>query len=197
LFQHAQRYIEETTQATFFTANSDKKDFYGQFGYQSHELINHYVIRDKFEESLPNETLLKLDWNDHQQRQDFMSKANNRSPVSNQFGFINRNWLLFWFCQHFKQDEIYYAPDLDAYLIYRVEDKVLKLMDIVAETIPTLAQCLLYLDTRQIVRIEIYFTPDLLDVECSPVIDQEDLFFTDSNFPIPDWGVCLPDTQRG
>jgi hypothetical protein len=45
--------------------------------------------------------------------------------------------------------------------------------------------------------METYFTPDLLKVECLPVINQDDFFFTDGKFPMPHWGVCLPDTQRG
>jgi len=195
LFDPVQSHIAQTTGRTFFTAHKDKVEFYRKFGYHSHSLVDHFSwpIQDARQ---AKQSLVKVDYQDDFQRRQFQSAANRRTPVSNQLGFVQRNWLLFWFCRYFLNNDIYYAEALDAYLVYRVKDDVLELVDIVAEKIPTWAELETYFDCQLLTSVKCFFTPDRLALLATEVMDDNFYFFTDGNLPLPAL-ICLPETQRG
>ena len=195
LFDPVQSHIAQTTGRTFFTAHKDKIEFYRKFGYQTHPLVDHFTW------PIPSarqaqQLLVKVDYQDESQRPLFQAAASRRTAVSNQLGFVQRNWLLFWFCRYFLNNDIYYAADLNAFLIYRVKGDVLELVDIVAEKIPSWAELEPYFDCQVLTTVKCFFTPDRLAVEGTAVMDEQCYFFTDGRMPLPEL-ICLPETQRG
>jgi len=196
LFEPVQKHIADSTGRTFFTASKDKVEFYAKFGYRSLPLVDHCVL------TVPDyngrrHSLRKVSYADLSTRTKLDSVLANRSPVSNQFGFVNRHWLFHWFCYYFHQDNLHYIDDLDVFLLLRVEDDGLVILDIVAEQMPTFQQLQPYLPVTEETSIRTNFCPDRLAISYEKVISSEDRFFFDKSFPLPNDCICLPDTQRG
>jgi hypothetical protein len=197
LFNPVQEHIADSTGRTFLTASKNMDVFYGKFGYKPFPLIDHFKFTGDFSRSHEIREFRKVDLNIPMEYEAFVTMAEKRTPVSENFGFVEKNWLLLWFCKYFHGDNIVYVPSLEAYLIYTLSDGILEFKDIVARKIPTLQQCLDSIDTREIHQIKVFFSPDLLGGFYESVEDDDDWFYTDGEFPIPANGICLPDTQRG
>lgn len=195
LFKPVQKHIAETTDRTFFTANQDKAEFYAQFGYQNGPLIDFFRwMAEPIEAS--GRALQKVDLSDRTQREAFEQAVRSRCSVSAVFGFENKPWLLFWFCRHFLSENLYYSADLNVFLLLRIEQDRIDLLDIIGSEIPTGAQLRNVLPINTTTELRCYFVPDKLQIETEPVRSEEDRFFFDAAFPIPEW-VCIPETQRG
>lgn len=195
LFKPVQQHIAETTGRTFFTANQDKAEFYAQFGYQNGPLIDFFRWMAEPTEASAR-ALQKVDFSDARQRQAFEQATQLRVPVSDVFGFENKPWLLFWFCRHFLSQNLYYCTDLKVYLLLRIEQDRIDMLDIIGADIPTWAQLKNVLPIATATELRCYFVPDKLQVEAESVLSEEDRFFFDAAFPVPE-RVCIPETQRG
>lgn len=195
LFVPVKEHIRKTTGRTFFTANRNKKDFYGKFGYQTSELIDHF--RWTAEETENHKNAAKIDWTNDDQRSDFINALASRAPVSTAFGFVERHWLLLWFIKYFHHNNLYFLPELEAYIICHWDENTFELKDIIAPTIPAWSDIQAYFPIQSGMEIRSYFIPDNLKVSADKVIDEEDYFYFDVAMPLPALGVCLPDTQRG
>lgn len=195
LFEPVQAHIEATSEATFFTANKNKNQFYSQFGYKSCPLISHFTITED-KPVVETKRLKKIDLNNDEQKRAFLSVAAKRAPVSNSLGFVNRNWLMFWFLKYFHGNELYLLDGTGCYIILQQTETALILKDIIAEDIPQWEQLKAYLPLEKNRTIECRFTPDQLNVEAVAVIDTEDDFYYAG---FEDWPslICLPETQRG
>ena len=196
LFEPVKKHIANTTGCTFFTASNEKIEFYAKFGYRSVPLVDHCELNVP-DFSGTAQILRKVSYADAPTRANLESVLANRSAVSNQFGFVNRHWLFHWFCHHFHQDNLYFIDELDVFLLLRIEDDSLVILDIVAEEMPTFQQLRPYLPVTEGKTVRTNFCPDRLAVKYKKVISREDSFFFDENFPLPNDCICLPDTQRG
>jgi hypothetical protein len=84
-----------------------------------------------------------------------------RAPVSERAGIVEDKDV---FCFNAAALPIHHAPDLDALIDFRVEDCTLKLYDVVAPRMPSLAE-LVGAVGRPVARVEVHFAPDRLATE--------------------------------
>jgi GNAT superfamily N-acetyltransferase len=195
LFAQVQEHIQQTTGRTFFTANRNKQAFYGKFGYQTTELIDHF--KWTVQTDINPKKVVKIDWTSDSQKADFMNALAKRAPVSNEFGFVERHWLLLWFIDHFHRENLYFLPELQAYVVCHWDESTFELKDVIAPAIPTWSDIQAYFPVKNGMEVRSYFVPDNLSVRAEKVVDDDDYFYFDDTMPLPAAGVCLPDTQRG
>jgi len=196
LFRHVKPYIESCSGLTFFPAARDKKGFYRQFGYIPNEFSEFFLV-DKPNGLTPNSGLEKIDYHNPEQRSELEKAVELRDSVSDVLGYRNTNWLFYWYCSNFHHNHIYYIEALQAYVLYRIEDRVLVLLDIVAREIPSFDTLVSYLPLEKFNRVKIMFCPDKLNVDCEAVLNEVDYFYTCNDFPLPSVDFCMPETLRG
>ncbi|MDX1475688.1 MAG: GNAT family N-acetyltransferase, partial [Reinekea sp.] len=195
LFQPVQEHIAQTTGRTFFSAHKHMADFYGKFGYRAFPLTDYFAFAPNVN-APASKKMQPIDLNDPAQRQQFERVAELRQAVSQKMGFVQRNWLLHWFCQYFHQRNLYWLPELEAYVIAVFHGEDIEVKDIIALRIPSWAELQPYFSLSEQTVVKFFFSPDQLQCEAQPVMSDEDWFFADEAFPALDI-YCLPDTQRG
>ena len=88
----------------------------------------------------------------------------SRVPVSERAGIAAD---LDVFCFHAARLPIHYAPGLDALLDFTCEGGTLRLYDVVAHSMPSLAAVVAAVG-QPVERVEVYFAPDRLDADLTP-----------------------------
>jgi hypothetical protein len=91
-----------------------------------------------------------------------------------------------------------YAADLDAVLAYAVRDRTLRLYDVVATRMPSLAQVLAQVP-EEYDRVEVYFTPDRLAADLAPephVVGGDEILMVRGPWPIEGEPFMLPVPAR-
>lgn len=89
--------------------------------------------------------------------------ALDREPVSDLLGVSNERLLMFW-CLYALKDYIYYVPDLDVLVIYRRDNGLMTVFDIVGRTMPTFAEIYPYVCDKTDRAVEFLFMVDKLDL---------------------------------
>jgi len=118
-----------------------------------------------------------------------------RVPVSRRLG-VMRERGVFLFTQ--AKQPMWYAEDMDAILCIEITDETLRLYDLVATRIPTLEEVIDRIDSP-LKRVEVYFTPDQLDIPLSPephMVDVDSWLMARGDFPGSQGGLILPRTAR-
>ncbi|TCP58291.1 ADP-ribose pyrophosphatase YjhB (NUDIX family) [Tumebacillus sp. BK434] len=136
---------------------------YEKFGFrlvaQSHFVCEN-VPRSARASSAPRGLNVNVEW-DSRLLKDLFA---NRRPVSNVMGPETHMSSFFFATLAAPEIKIAYLPDHHAAVAYTVRDGTLHLYDVIGAQIPSLANLLAGL-ALEVQRVEIYFTPDLLDIE--------------------------------
>lgn len=112
----------------------------------------------------------KLDLADSSDFELLGNMVERRDPISNLLG-TQGHWPLFMFNVLFNDDicsvsdHIYYLESLDVVVIFTHADDRLKLVDIIGQQIPALADLLPFIALKQNELVEFRFTPDRMDVK--------------------------------
>jgi hypothetical protein len=118
-----------------------------------------------------------------------------RAPVSDRLGIV-RDRAIFLFDT--STWPLYYAADLDALLVYAVRERTLRLYDVVATRVPTLADVLAQVP-EEFDRVEVYFTPDRLAADLAPephVVGGDEVLMVRGPWPIEGEAFMLPVPAR-
>ena len=89
--------------------------------------------------------------------------ASEREPVSDLLGVSNPKLLLFW-CLYALRDQVHYIEELDTLILFKRENGRLTVFDIVAATMPTLAELFPYICAEGDQTIDFLFMPDKLNL---------------------------------
>lgn len=152
----------ETEYELFFLYARDH-EIYEKFGFrlvpQSHFLCEN-VQRAAGDHPAPR----ALDVNNEGDSRLLNSLFATRRPVSDVFGPEAHRSPFFFATLATPEIKLAYLPGQKAAVAYALQDGTLHLYDIISEQIPSLAVLLASLQA-EIDRVEVYFTPDLLDTE--------------------------------
>ena len=129
-------------------------------------------------------------------RELLLELLSTRAPVSRRLGVV-RDSTAFLFASASRP--LRYIPDLNCVVFGELkENRVLELWDVIAPSMPTLADLVAYLPERWR-RLEVYFTPDQLDAELETeahVLDTDGPDLLMVRGPYPSGPLMLPRTAR-
>jgi predicted N-acetyltransferase YhbS len=119
-----------------------------------------------------------------------------RVPISNIVGVFNQKAL---FLVNESTRPLYYFPNLDALACLQIQDKQLKLFDLVTPHLNFPLQALLAQIPQPIEEISIYFSPDCLQVNTQAIpetFDGDSLLMIRGTFPAANQQFTLPRSAR-
>lgn len=87
--------------------------------------------------------------------------ASEREPVSNILGLFNEKLFMFW-CLYALRDYIYYIPDLEILVLYKRDNGLLTLFDIVGKKMPSFREIYPYISDPLDEIVEFLFMVDKL-----------------------------------
>lgn len=196
LFTHAHDYIEQHSGKSFLLAKRELANFYRQFGYTPVQIVDHFDIQMPFV-NVVQKTAYKVNLNNTEAKANMAQSIHSRAPLSQIYGDVALDWLVFWYCEHIFSDDIYYVKALDVYVICQLQDDVLHIFDIIGKEIPSLAELVPYLCASAVRHIQCYFSPDKVSSSYTAVQDEETYFFFRGKLAIPQTNFAVPMTARG
>ena len=196
LFGAVKGYIEMYGGLSFLLAHTGVGQFYPRFGYEAQ--IEYGFSAPAPQSRKFSQTSPKVALRQPQERQRFVEYAEHRVPVSQVFGTYRQSELLLWFCDSVYEPNLSYLPELDCYVISRIQGNTLVLIDIIGPHIPALEELYPFLGEPGLEKLRFEFTPDLLceryDSRPHP---NDDVFFFQGNFPTLLPPFYVPATLRG
>lgn len=145
----------------FLFADDDAIPFYGRCGFVPfRETISTLTV----EPVAPRPGLQKLSADSDNDLEQVYRLACERTPVSQRFGAWTEKLLMFH-CLYTLRDDLYYLPDLDVALFFRVDRGSLTLFDVVGREIPSFADLQPYLSAVPHHEVRFHFTPDRMGID--------------------------------
>lgn len=89
--------------------------------------------------------------------------ASEREPVSGVLGVSNKRLLMFW-CLYFLADNIYFITDLDVLILYKRDNELVTVFDIVGKNVPAFSEVYPYICAETDKTIEFLFMVDKLNL---------------------------------
>ncbi len=122
--------------------------------------------------------------------------ALDRGPVSSTLGALNDKLLMYW-CLYGLRDHVYHIPDLDVLVLYRRDNRVVTVYDIVGAEIPSFPDIYLYIADERDTVAEFLFVPDRLNLKSAELvrIDDNGTHFL-GNFPLANTRFIFPMTSH-
>lgn len=183
LLEHILDNYKTDYQLFYLFANQSVLEFYPKFGFepipqtQYWSEINLNALTD-------NSKLLKLDISKNTDFELIHNLAKNRQAVSQVFGVASNPGLLMFYCMFVYSDCLYYSEEQDTLVIYKQENDVLHLHDIISPTAIDFASLLPKIANIESKTIQYYFTPDLFSIDTST-----------TPFEATDVLFCLPSSK--
>lgn len=142
----------------------------------------------------PGAVTIDMTRNDHRQLVEHL--AFNREPVSDLLGVDNPKLLMFW-CLYALRDYVYYIPDLDTLIMFKRENGLLIIFDIVAEHMPAFDLIYPYISDETDRFIEFRFLPDKLSIPDPNYIEFKDnSTHLHGDFPLDNVPFIFPLTSQ-
>jgi predicted acetyltransferase len=183
LLEHVLDIYKPDYQLFYLFANQSVLEFYPKFGFepipqtQYWSEINLNALRDKSK-------LLKLDVSKNTDFELIQNLAKNRQAISQVFGVVNNPSLIMFYCMFVYNDCLYYSEEQDVLVIYKQEEDLLHLYDIISPTAIDFSSLLPKIANKETKTIQYYFTPDLLSIDTSTTA-----------FEATDVLFCLPSSK--
>lgn len=161
LMDHVVKQYKDSCDGFYLFANLDAVDFYDKCGF-SKETEYRYSIKNEFcMKKSAGEIFMPVNTGDKQMKQKYMDMV-RRSAVNSSLEQLNKFGLQMFYTAD--MENIYYAKDMDCFIIADMEENTLLLQSIICENHVTL------LDVLQRVRGEYHkcqlgFTPALKDMD--------------------------------
>jgi GNAT superfamily N-acetyltransferase len=89
--------------------------------------------------------------------------ASDREPVSDVLGVSNKRLLMFW-CLYYLADHIYYIAELDILVMFKRDDGLVTVFDIVGKSVPMFSEVYPYICAENDETIEFLFIVDKLNL---------------------------------
>lgn len=161
LMDHVVKQYKDSCDGFYLFANLDAVDFYNKCGF-SKETEYRYSVKNEFcMRKSAGEIFMPVNTADEQMKQKYMDMV-RRSAVNSSLEHLNKFGLQMFYTAD--MDNVYYAKDMDCFIVAEMEENTLLLQSIIYENHVTL------LDVLQRVRGEYHkcqlgFTPALKDMD--------------------------------
>ncbi|MGE7881464.1 GNAT family N-acetyltransferase [Bacillus sp. NPDC094077] len=138
-------------------------ELYTSFGFK---VVQEHLMTIPYDKKYNKDSLLrKLDFYLEEDRQLIDETIDNSQRLSNMFSTLNYRSSFYLNMYDLKWNEkLYYSKNLDAIIIYEVENKQLKLYGVFAPILPVLDELCKEI-SEEFMEIEFYFSPDQLGIE--------------------------------
>ncbi|MBN2829774.1 MAG: GNAT family N-acetyltransferase [Candidatus Cloacimonetes bacterium] len=158
----------------------DAHEFYKNFGFVlTHDSTFEFALAPQ--ESPTTHRQLKL--SHPQDRELFLNLMKKRTIRSNEFDVTGSEHILTWFCVNLLSDCIYYLPDFQVIVLYKINGSEMHIYDIIADKPYSLGDVCNALATRSTEKVVLYFTPESSDMLIAH--PNESMFILTNNTPIP------------
>jgi ribosomal protein S18 acetylase RimI-like enzyme len=154
----------------FLFADAEALEFYRKCGFR---IVDEYKPCIAVEGGTKAPGIERLDMGDPEHRDRVYELACNRAPVSDYLGVFDEKLFMYW-CLYWLKDCVFYIADLDALVLFKREDGVVTVYDIVGKQMPGFSDLYPYIRSDSDWRVEFEFMPDklnLTDVQYSPFAD--------------------------
>jgi GNAT superfamily N-acetyltransferase len=122
--------------------------------------------------------------------------ALDRAPVSETLGVLNDKLFMYW-CLYGLRDYIYHIPDLDILVLYKRENSLVTVYDIIGSEIPLFSDIYPYLADERDAAAEFLFMPDRLNLNSVEAVKIEDHgTHIMGNFPLVNTQFIYPITSH-
>jgi len=112
----------------YLFANESAYGFYPGFGFKELGETS-FAFKPEFS-GMKGPAIRRLDINNNKDYEILKRLSFKSAPVSKKFGVMNYSHLIMFYCLSYYADAIYYIDDIDAVVIYRIENGSLYLYDI-------------------------------------------------------------------
>ncbi|MEE9554780.1 MAG: GNAT family N-acetyltransferase [candidate division Zixibacteria bacterium] len=179
----------------FFFLFADQKayHFYKKCGFNS---VNEYkaCVSVSGKIALPGAVKLDIQKKDHIEQ--IYRFASDRKPVSDVLGVSNKKLFMFW-CLYSLRDHIYYIPELDVLVLYKRDNELITVFDIVGTDILAFSEIYSYICSESDETIEFLFMVDKLNLgSCDHIRIVENGTHILGNFPLEGSQFIFPFTAH-
>lgn len=154
----------------FLFADQDAYDFYKKCGFRP---VDEYKASIAVSGGVAQPGAVKLDI----QRKDHIELiyriASDRDSASDVLGVSNKKLFMFW-CLYSLKDHIYYVPELDVLVLYKRDNGLITIFDIVGSKVPAFSKIYPYICGEIDKTIEFLFMVDKLNLGSFDRINVED-----------------------
>jgi hypothetical protein len=151
-------------------ADADAFEFYKTCGFRN---VDEHMPSVAVDGGVIRPGLEHQDMRDPHRRQRVYELACKRTPVSDHLGVMNDKLFMYW-CLYLLKDRVFYIADLDTLVLFKREDGVVTVYDIVGKQVPAFSDLYPYIRGESDKRVEFEFMPDrlsLTNVQYSPFSD--------------------------
>jgi hypothetical protein len=132
LTQKAMDWARNNHDFFFLFADQEAYYLYNKCGFR---LVNEYKASISVSGKVASSGAVKLDTKIKDHIELIYRLATNREPVSDILGASNNKLFMFW-CLYYLKGHIYYIPELDILVLYKRDNRLLTIFDIVGTDIP-------------------------------------------------------------
>jgi GNAT superfamily N-acetyltransferase len=175
-------HYEDKCEMFYLFANESVLDFYPKFGFKlQKEYVYHTVVNCKLGKT---NTTRKLNVENAEDLELIKRMAKERIRLSNKFATENTEGILGWYCLNVFSNCIYYIKDLDAIVIYDIEDGKINLYDVLSRKELLLEEIINQIAGIGKWKVSLNFTPDFKDADlvCEEA-ECNELFIRGGQFP--------------
>jgi len=158
LMQKALEGTREEHDCCFLFADNEAFGLYEKCGFR---YTDEYKARINISGRSPRPGVLKLNMERSDHIDMVFNLASEREPVSNILGAFNEKLFMFW-CLYALRDHIYYIPDLEILALYKRDNGLLTLFDIVGKKMPSFVEIYSYISDPLDEIVEFLFMVDKL-----------------------------------
>lgn len=177
----------------YLFADKDAYLFYEKLGFT---FVDEYQTRVPLAGKTARSGSVRLDVARKDQLDLVYRYALDRAPVSGTLGVLNDKLLMYW-CLYGLRDHIYHIPDLDILVLYKRDNGVVSLYDVIGSEMPPFSDIYPYIADQRDEAVEFFFMPDRLNLKSTELvgIDDNGTHFM-GNFPLANARFIFPMTSH-
>lgn len=193
LSQKAMEWARTNHDFFYLFADTEALGLYKKLGFR--KVVEHKA-RISVDGKTPRPGIVKLDVKRKDHLEQIYKFACERTPVSDLLGVSNEKLFMFW-CICYLQDHIYFIPELDILVLYKRENGLITVYDIVGKNIPAFDDIHPFISNKSDKVTEFLFMVDKLDLRSCEIVQADDngthIF---GHFPIEDKQFIFPFTAQ-
>lgn len=145
----------------YLFADEEAYHFYEKCGFHP---VDEYKATVSIAGKIAKPGAVKLDIQKEEHLEQIYRLASIRKPVSDLLGVSNKKLFMFW-CLYFLGENIYFIPQLDALVLYKRNNGLLTIFDVVGTNIPSFSELYPYISDESDRTVEFLFMVDKLNLE--------------------------------
>lgn len=195
LMQMVLNEYEQESDYIYLFPNESVMTFYPKFSF---ELSNDYKYSIELNQNNAQKlTLEKLSINSQSDLNKIYDYAKNRFSLSSKFEILNAESILMWYCINVFSQNILYAKELDAIIIFDMSEDSINVYDIICPHEISLIELVGRLSPEKARKVNLHFTPELDNIEVEKVIIEiNDSVFTKPSSVLFDNRIAYPITAH-